>query len=548
MRDSAAPPGATSANPISLRRRRPVGVELTAPGAANVRVWAPHANHVEFVSERRTPLSSEGNGYFSATIAAAAGDRYQFKLDDDPKLYPDPASRFQPDGPHGPSAIVDPSAFRWTDADWKGLSRDGQVIYELHVGTFTREGTWAAATNELTQLAAFGISVIEMMPVAEFDGRFGWGYDGVDLYAPSHLYGDPDDLRKFVDVAHALGVGVILDVVYNHLGPAGNYLRAFTPGYFTDRYQNEWGDSINFDGPDAAPVREFFIENAAYWIDEFHFDGLRLDATQTIFDQAEEHVIAAIGKRARAAAPQRSIFLVAENEPQQTRLVRSIEDGGYGLDALWNDDFHHSAMVAMTGRAEAYYSDTRGAPQEFISAAKYGYLFQGQHYHWQRKPRGTPSWGLQGENFVTFLENHDQVANSAYGMRTHQLTSPGRWRAMTALLLLMPGTPMLFQGQEFAASAPFLYFADHDPELAAVVRKGRMEFLTQFPSVTDFEGKKDLADPADRATFTRCVLDLSERESHAAAYALHKDLLKLRREDVAFSTARRGCVDGAVLS
>jgi maltooligosyltrehalose trehalohydrolase len=240
--------------------------------------------------------------------------------------------------------------------------------------------------------------------------------------------------------------------------------------------------------------------------------------------------------------------LIAENEPQDTGLVRPLDEGGYGLDALWNDDFHHSAMVALTGRAEAYYSDTRGEPQEFISAAKYGYLFQGQQYRWQRKPRGTPSWGLQGDNFVTFLENHDQIANSAHGKRGHQLTSPGRWRAMTALLLLMPGIPMLFQGQEFCASTPFLYFADQDEELAGVVHKGRRDFLAQFPTIVDFGQKADLADPADRATFARCVLDLGEREAHAAAYALHQDLLRLRRDDAAFRAPRRGRVDGAVLS
>jgi maltooligosyltrehalose trehalohydrolase len=355
-------------------------------------------------------------------------------------------------------------------------------------------------------------------------------------------------VRRFVDAAHASGVAVILDVVYNHLGPVGNYLRAFSPAYFTDRYENEWGDALNFDGPDSGPVREFFIANAGYWIDEFHFDGLRLDATQQIFDASPEHVVTAIGRRAREAAGRRQIVLVAENEPQDTKLARPIEDGGNGLDALWNDDFHHSAMVAATGRAEAYYSDMRGEPQEFISAAKYGYLFQGQHYHWQRKPRGTPAWGLPPAAFVVFLQNHDQIANSARGFRLDRLTSPGRWRAMTALLLLSPGTPMLFQGQEFAASAPFLYFADFEPELAAAVRRGRGEFLEQFPSIAGLTDKSVLADPGDPATFERCKLDFGQRHSHAAAYALHVDLLRLRREDAAFRLQQSGAVDGAVLS
>jgi maltooligosyltrehalose trehalohydrolase len=421
-------------------------------------------------------------------------------------------------------------------------------LYELHTGTFTPEGTWAAAARQLPELAGLGVTTIELMPVAEFDGRFGWGYDGVDLFAPSHLYGSPDDLRAFIDQAHAVGVGVILDVVYNHLGPVGNYLRTFSPGYFTDRYENEWGDAINFDGADAGPVREFFIANAGYWIDEFHFDGLRLDATQQIFDASSPNVMALIGAAVRDKARGRSTVVVAENEPQDPMLVRSTESGGYGLDALWNDDFHHSAMVALTGRAEAYYSDTRGEPQEFISAAKYGYLYQGQYYHWQRQRRGRPALDLPPAHFVVYLQNHDQVANSARGMRGHQLTSPAKWRAMTALTLLAPGTPMLFQGQEFAASNPFLYFADFDDELNAAVRKGRREFLAQFPSIVDYAQRAELDNPGSAATFERCKLDFRERDRHADVYALHRDLLDLRRTHAAFRAQRRGGVDGAVLS
>jgi maltooligosyltrehalose trehalohydrolase len=528
----------------------PIGAEPLAGGTTHVRVWAPRARTVRVVARgTASPLTAEPDGYFSGAIAAVAGERYRFKLDDDETLYPDPASRFQPDGPHGPSEIVDPRAFRWTDQAWAGTTIRGQVVYEMHIGTFTSEGTYGAAARELPELARLGVTLIEVMPLAEFDGRFGWGYDGVDLFAPAHVYGAPDDFRQFVNAAHGCGVGVILDVVYNHLGPVGNYLRAFSPSYFTDRYENEWGDAIDFDGPDAAPVREFFIANAGYWIDEFHLDGLRLDATQQIYDSSPEHILAAVGRRAREAAGARSIVLIAENEPQDTRIVRPLADGGYGLDALWNDDLHHSAMVALTGRSEAYYSDTRGEPQELVSAAKYGYLFQGQHYDWQRKPRGTPAWGVSPAAFVTFLQNHDQVANSARGLRGHQLTSPGRWRAMTALFLLMPGTPMLFQGQEFAASSPFLYFADFEAELAGAVRRGRGEFLRQFPSVADLERRGDvLADPGDPATFERCRLDLTERVAHAAVYAMHADLLRLRRDDEAFRVQQPGAVDGAVLS
>jgi maltooligosyltrehalose trehalohydrolase len=556
MSGSAVTPGSINQAAVA-RRKLPIGAECAGEGLSHVRVWAPAAQRVSVVPggdgsdggvRRGIPLDAEAGGYFSGFVEVGAGGRYQFRLDDGEQLYPDPASRFQPDGPHGASEVIDPAAFAWTDEAWRGLPLEGQVIYELHVGTFTREGSWVAAMRELPELARIGITTIEMMPVADFEGRHGWGYDGVDLFAPTRAYGRPDDFRRFVDHAHASGLAVILDVVYNHLGPVGNYLRAFSPAYFSDTYENEWGEAINFDGTDAGPVREFFIANAGYWIDEFHLDGLRLDATQQIFDRSPEHVLTAIGRRAREAAGSRTLLMVAENEPQDTRLVRSIESGGYGLDMLWNDDFHHSAIVALTGRAEAYYSDTRGEPQEFISAAKFGYLFQGQHYAWQDQPRGTPSWGLEPAQFVAFLENHDQVANSGRGRRGHQLTSPGRWRAMTALTLLAPSTPMLFQGQEFSSSAPFLYFVDFDDELAAAVRNGRAEFLRQFPSLLDYEKSGQLPDPGDPRTFERCKLDLSERERHADAYALHQDLLRLRREDTAFRRQRAGGVDGSVLA
>jgi len=529
------------------KRRLPIGAEYMGNGRADVRVWAPAAARVAVaISGHEVALQAESSHYFRGELACEPGAHYRFRLDGG-DLLPDPASRFQPDGPHGPSEVIAP-AFSWTDAGWRGVPLEGQIVYEMHVGTFTREGTWEAAERELPELAGLGITVIEVMPIAEFDGPFGWGYDGVDLFAPSHLYGRPDDLRRFVDRAHALGVAVILDVVYNHFGPVGNYLRSFSNAYFTDRYENECGDAINFDGDDAGPVREFFVANAAYWVDEFHMDGLRLDATQQIFDRSPEHIITKIGRAVRDAAGKRATIVVAENEPQDTRLVRPVDRGGYGIDALWNDDFHHSAMVALTGRAEAYYSDTRGAPQEFISAAKYGYLFQGQHYAWQRKSRGTPAWGLRPAQFVSFLQNHDQVANSARGTRGHQVTSPGRWRAMTTLLLLMPSTPMLFQGQEFAASAPFLYFASFDDRLNDAIRKGRAEFLLQFPSIVTYERTATLDDPSDRSTFERCKLDFGERKRHASFYALHRDLLRLRREHEAFRRQQIGGIDGAVLT
>jgi maltooligosyltrehalose trehalohydrolase len=521
------------------------------PGGVSFRVWAPQRERVSVAieegDERR--LDRDEDGYFSGFAAGiGAGARYRYRLDSDERLYPDPASRFQPDGPHGPSCVVDPSAYAWRDSDWPGLSIAGQILYEMHVGTFTPEGTWAAASAKLPFLKEMGVTCIEMMPVNDFPGRFGWGYDGVNLFAPTRLYGEPDDLKRFIDAAHAIGIGVILDVVYNHLGPDGNYLACFAADYFTKKYKNEWGEAINFEGPGSQEVRAFFIANAAYWVGEYHFDGLRLDATQSIFDDSEEHVIAAMARAARAVAGRRSIILVGENEPQHTALVRVPEEGGYGLDALWNDDFHHSAMVALAGRNEAYYEDHEGEPQEFISAAKYGYLFQGQIYAHQGKRRGTPGLDLTPAAMVSFVQNHDQIANSGTGRRCHFLTSRARMRAMTALLLLMPATPMLFQGQEFWASAPFFYFADHKTELAELVRKGRAEFLSQFPSIGEDPSLRcSVAVPDDPATFESCRLDWSEVERHGEALALHRNLLALRRDDPVFSAQRKGGVDGAVL-
>jgi maltooligosyltrehalose trehalohydrolase len=535
----------------SQTRRLAIGVEVQREGRSHARVWAPACRSIDVIVEaggpkgsRATPLRPDGDGYFAGCFEANAGDRYWLRLDGS-RLRPDPASRFQPEGPAGPSAIVDPASFDWTDAAWPGVSSTGQVIYELHVGTFTREGSWRAAMDRLPDLADLGVTVIEMMPVADFSGRFGWGYDGVCLYAPTRLYGAPDDLRAFIDRAHALGMGVVLDVVYNHLGPDGNYLAEFSPDYFTDRYKNDWGRALNFEG--SEPAREFFVANAGYWIDEFHFDGLRLDATQDIHDASPEHVLGSIVSRVRAAAPSRRTYVVAENEPQRTRLVRPAAQGGYGVDALWNDDFHHTAVVALTGIREAYYTDYKGTAQEFISCARFGYLYQGQWYHWQKQRRGEPGLDLPPRAFVSYLENHDQVANTPFGRRLHQLASPARLRALTALTLLGPATPMLFQGQEFASSAPFLYFADHKPELNASIEKGRVEFLTQFPSVRDPEVLEALPSPTDESTFQRCKLDFSERERHSHVYALHRDLLLLRRNDPVLRRLGDVRPEGAVL-
>lgn len=544
-----------------FKRRLPVGAETLKNSGVHFRVWAPRRARVTLLltegpganpSEAeicRWPLEREENGFFSILVSgAAAGTRYCYQLDNEPDLFPDPASRYQPEGTHESSQVIDPDQFRWTDTAWKGLYLKGQVLYEMHIGTFTPEGTWLAAARELQKLSEIGITVLEIMPVFEFPGNFGWGYDGVDIFAPTHLYGTPDDFRQFVDAAHAAGLGVILDVVYNHLGPEGNYMDQFCGCFFSDKYKNEWGQAINFDGPESGPLREIFIANARYWVSEFHLDGYRLDATQQVFDASPEHILKAICREARRSAHGKSILLIAENEPQKAELVRSPAGGGLGLDALWNDDFHHTSVVALTGRKEAYYKDYNGSPQEFISAAKYGFLYQGQFYSWQKKRRGSSTQGIPPFAFINYLENHDQIANSMYGMRLHQLTGPGAYRAMMGLMLLLPGTPLLFQGQEYSASSPFLYFSEMPPQLASLVLKGRTQFLAQFPSIGTDQGLKMLAHPSDPTTFVHCKLNPADRILESRACLLCRDLLRIRREDPVIRTQGESGLDGAVIA
>jgi maltooligosyltrehalose trehalohydrolase len=543
---------------MAIRRRLPIGTEVAATeGGSHVRVWAPGHAKVALVVEapeaasaergarpREIVLGREPGGYHSGLVPGlGAGSRYRFRIGDDAALYADPASRFQPDGPLGPSEVVDPSAFAWTDAAWTGIARDRHVLYEMHLGTFTPEGTWSAAAQWLDYLADVGITTIEIMPVADFVGRRGWGYDGVNLFAPCRNYGTPDDMRRFVDRAHAAGLAVILDVVYNHFGPAGNQLFAWSPAYKA-AHASEWGDSYNYDGDDSAPVREFVIANAGYWIDEFHLDGLRLDATQAICDASPEHVTAAIARRAREAGRGRTIFVVGETEPQDSALFGAP----FELDALWNDDFHHTARVALTGVVDGYLHDYRGSPQELMSAIKRGFLYQGQLYPWQRKPRGKPTRGIARNRFVNFLENHDQVANLGFGERLGSLAAPATLRAMTAVLLLTPALPLLFQGQEHGATEPWRFFVDHDGSLREAVRRGRAEFMSQFARMATPEGQAALDDPSAEATFRACVLDPLRRRLDDPRVAMHRDLLRLRRDDPAFTDARPEALDGALLT
>jgi maltooligosyltrehalose trehalohydrolase len=515
-------------------RRFPFGAEPASNGIS-FRIWAPGHETVliEFEEDRRPPLmlAREANGFFTgASREARVGDLYWVRLGNQKRLLPDLASRYQPDGPEGASAIVDPKAFGWTDDNWQGSSLDGLVVYELHIGTFTRDGTWAAATEQLGELAKLGVTAVEVMPVHEFPGEFGWSYDAANLFAPSHLYGEPDDFRRFVDAAHREGIGVLLDVVFNHFGRVGEELiRPFSEIFFSRRHKNEWGSAINFDDEGSGPVREFFLANIRMWIDEYHLDGVRIDATQAFHDDSPTHILLDLARAARAAAGSRHVIVAGESEPQVAKLMRPESDGGYEFDACWNDDFHHSAMVRLTGCAEAYYSDYRGTTEEFLASARWGYLYQGQRYAWQDHGRGSPALDLPAVSFINYLQNHDQIANSPRGERLHQRTSPGRLRAMTALWLLMPQTPLFFQGQEFAASNPFVYFNDAGDD-AETVTKGRAKFLSQFRSYATDEIQSLLPDPAARDAFERSKLDLSERDWHAGAYVLHRDLLRLRTE------------------
>jgi len=530
-------------------RRSPIGAELASIGepGVHVRVWAPRSTKIAVVVEgdrpREVVLGREPGGYASGFVpAVGSGDGYRFRIDDGAQLFADPASRFQPDGPMGVSQVIDPSAFAWSDAGWRGIEPHRHVVYELHVGTFTRAGTWAAASAELPFLAELGVTTIELMPIAEFAGDRNWGYDGVNLFAPAHVYGTPDDMRRFVDRAHQLGLAVILDVVYNHLGPSGNTLGAFAPEYFQHDRANDWGDAINFASP---PVREFYLENAASWISEFHLDGLRLDATQAIHDASDDHIIAAIARRARAAAPERRVWLIAENEPQDTELLHR-----FGLDAMWNDDFHHTARVAATGVIDGYLHDYRGTAYELVAAVRHGFLYQGQTYPWQHNPRGTSTWGLGRAQFVHFLENHDQVANFGFGERLIELTDPAQLRALTALLLLSPSVPMLFQGQETGSRRPWQFFCDHEGELGQAVRRGRAAFMRQFDRLATAEAQAWLAehaDPGALASFAACILDPAERDFARPVVALHRDLLRLRRDDPAFTRTVPDALDAAAL-
>jgi len=514
-----------------LERQYPVGAELVSNDHANLRVWAPDHHELEAVVDGvTTRLQREDDGHFSAILRAHPGSRYAIRLPGDARSYPDPVSRWLPDGPDGLSAMVDLSAYRWNDTAWRGVTLPGQVLYEMHVGTCTRSGGWRSAEGLLPRLRDLGVTVIQMMPIAEFAGLFGWGYDGVQWFAPTRNYGEPSDLQHFVDAAHQIGLGVILDVVYNHLGPSGNFLGRFDRRWQSTRHRNEWGEALNFDGDGAGFMRSLVLSNVRYWIREFHLDGFRLDAAQQLFDDSPDHIIAAITRTAREAAGPRSVIVIAEHEPQDARLIRPPSAGGYGLDGIFNEDFHHSCRVALTGLREAYFSDYLGTSREWLALVERGCLFQGQYYTWQKQPRGTPALDRDPVQLICFLENHDQIANSAAGLRLIDLAGEAPWRAMTAYLLLGPWTPLIFQGQESGSDTPFRFFANHNADLQARVVDGRREFLGQFTRFAD-EAVPSTAPPSiGEDVFDACRAGPDPPRA-ARCRQLFTDLVTMRHHD-----------------
>jgi maltooligosyltrehalose trehalohydrolase len=535
---------------MHIKRHYPIGAEIIPKKGVHFRVWAPDHKKVTLLLENDDAeaqhylMTKEKDGYFSLLLPEAKeGTHYRYKLGTSKKLLADPASRYQPLGPIGPSCVVNP-IYEWTDEEWPGISMEGQILYEMHLGTFTKEGTFKAAMEQLEELKRLGITTIELMPLNEFVGHFGWGYDGVLLFAPYHEYGIPEDVKAFIDKAHKLGLGVILDVVYNHLGPDGNQMIEFTKEYLSEKNITEWGKTINFDSPE---VREFFLTNVRYWIEEFHFDGLRVDATPWFFSSTPLHILEDITRTALKAAGKKNIIICGENEPEDTKLIKPYEEGGYNFDALWNDDFHHTALVRLTGKREAYYTDYLGSVQEFISALKYGFLYQGQYYEWQKKKRGKANFNILPKSMIIFLENHDQLANSGNGKRVHQLCDPGNYKSLVSYLLLSPNTPLLFQGQEYGSSHPFLYFADHSAHMNELIFEGRKKSLSQFPRLATRESQAAIPNPSDPLTFTECKLDFNERITNSKHYDLYKDLIKLRKNDPVFKIMQNIKIDGAVI-
>ncbi|MGB6488573.1 MAG: malto-oligosyltrehalose trehalohydrolase [Steroidobacteraceae bacterium] len=518
-----------------MRRRHemPFGAQVLPGGEVRFRLWAPRATRVALVlksaagTERVLPLEKAADGWVDFTTREAqAGSRYRFSIDGE-TLVPDPASRRNPQGVHGPSEVVDPQAFDWTDEDWRPPPWRQSVIYELHVGTFTPEGTFAGVARKLEHLQQLGVTAIELMPIAEFPGSRGWGYDGVLPYAPSSAYGTPEDLKSLVCAAHAHGIAVMLDVVYNHFGPEGNFLHLYAPQFFTDRHSTPWGAAIDFEGPESRTVRDFFIHNTLYWLEEFHLDGLRLDAVHAIHDADEPHVLTEIARAARAGpGRERPVYLVLENLANEARRL-GPPGGPATFDAQWNDDCHHCLHVLLTGESASYYADYQDRPHALLcrSLAE-GFAYQGEGSRHLGYARGERSSHLPPSAFVNFLQNHDQVGNRARGERLAQLARAEALRAAAAVLLLAPSPPMLFMGEEWAATEPFPYFCDFEPELADEVRAGRRREFAHFQGT--------LPDPCDGSTFASAHLEWNRLTApqHARMFDHYRRLLAIRRRDI----------------
>ena len=513
-------------------------------GGVRFRVWAPTTARAEVViyqGDREVPfaLATESDGYHSAVIPdAAAGTRYKYRLDG--TLYPDPASRAQPEGVHEPSEVVDPGAFGWTDASWNGVGPEELSISELHVGTFSDGGTFDSAIARLDDIADLGVTAIEVMPIASFSGSRNWGYDGVALYAPAAPYGGPEGFRRLVDAAHARGLGVILDVVYNHFGPEGNYLPAITGGrFFTDRHKTPWGDAINYDGPDSGPVREYVLQNALHWAHEYHVDGLRMDATHAIIDESPVHLLQEIATQLHGL--DRPRVLIAEDDRNERRLVLPSDGDGYGLDAVWADDFHHQVRRLTAGDSEGYFRSYSGSIADVVTTLRKGWFYEGQWAEFQEAERGTPAEGLPPRAFVHCIQNHDQVGNRAMGDRLTDGVALPAYRALTALLLVSPYTPMLWMGQEWAASSPFQFFTDHPEELGRLVTEGRRKEFKHFAAFADESMRAKIPDPQAERTFLDSKLRWDERgrEPHRGILELHRALLRLRRNEPALRTPSR---------
>ncbi len=517
----------------------PFGAEVADAGV-RFRLWAPAAAAVELELESpggplRLPMPAAPGGWFERlSPEARAGTHYRFRIDGETRV-PDPASRYQAGDVDGPSVVVDPRAYAWRDDGWSGRPWHEAVLYELHVGTFSPAGTFGGVRERLPYLADLGVTAIELMPVGDFPGRRNWGYDGVLPFAPDAAYGSPGDLKRLVDSAHALGLMMFLDVVYNHFGPSGNYLHAYAPQFFTDRLQTPWGGAIDFS---RREVRDFFIHNALYWLVEYRCDGLRLDAVHAIVDESSPHILEELADAVRRRFDgRRHVHLVLENEHNEARYLERRPDGTpRRYTAQWNDDVHHCLHVLATGERAGYYEDYAGRPVDHLARClSEGFARQGQLFS-QRdgERRGEPSAHLPPDAFVAFLQNHDQVGNRAFGERLATLAGPQVLAALSALLLLAPGPPLLFMGEEWGTTEPFLFFCDFHDELADAVREGRRNEFARFPAFRDEATRLRIPDPNAEATFARSRLDWSQtnESGHARCLAHYRRLLHLRRGEV----------------